>query len=66
PKVDLSTMSYRNLKKIGTIRKQTHSDAFNCVFNPESLCCEEDFMEDDDPDYQPPHDNSIEAGKLSK
>lgn len=53
-------------KKTVPIRENLHSDAFACLFDPESLCCTEDPMEDpiedpmedSDSDYHPFHDPS--------
>lgn len=43
-------------KKVDETREEVHNDAFECIFDPESLCCKEESVEDDDFDYQPPDD----------
>ncbi len=37
-------------KKTEAKREKLHHDAFECLFDPESVCCEADSMEDDDLD----------------
>ena len=60
------------------IRENLHNDAFECLFNLESNCCLEDSaddpmedcvvdcMEDEDLDYQPPIESSIDEEKLKQ
>ena len=40
-------------------------DAFQCIFDPDSTCCEEDSMDDKDLDYQLPLDLTIGEEKLN-
>ena len=35
-------------------RLDLQNDTFECLFDPKSVCCEEDSMEDKEIDYQPP------------
>ena len=53
-------------KKTEAIREKLHSDAFECLFDPESVCCVEDSMDDKDLDYQPLFDPSIGREKLNE
>ena len=47
-------------------RGKLHGDAFECLFNPESVCCVGNDMDDQDPDYQPPFDPSIDEQRLKE
>ena len=52
-----------------TAREELHKDAFECLFDPESICCVEDSMEDKDDkdlDHEPPFDLSIDDEKLNE
>jgi hypothetical protein len=53
-------------KKTEVTREILHNDAFECLFDPESVCCKEDSMEGKDLDYQPPYDPSIDEEKLKE
>lgn len=51
-------------KKTDVTRENLHNDAFEYLFDPESVYYEEDFMVDKDLDYQPPTDSSTIEEKL--
>ena len=53
-------------KKTEATREKLLSDAFRCLFDPESVCCVEDSMDDKDLDYQPPFDLSSGEEKLNE
>ncbi len=53
-------------EKTETAREKLHSDAFECLFDSESVCCKEDSMKDKDFDYQAPFDPSIGEEKLNE
>ncbi|CAF2990977.1 unnamed protein product [Rotaria sp. Silwood2] len=52
--------------KTEVTREILHNDAFECLFDPESVCCKEDSMEDKDLDYQPPYDPATGKEKLKE
>ncbi|CAF1510917.1 unnamed protein product [Adineta steineri] len=47
-------------------REKLHKEAFECLFDDESICSEENPMEDKDLDYQPPFDVSIGEEKVKE
>ena len=53
-------------KKMEASRERLHNDAFECLLDPESVCCKKDSMDDKDLDCQPPYDPSIDEEKLNK
>ena len=53
-------------KRTEATREQLHNDAFECLFDPESVCCVEDSIEDKDLDYQQPFDPSINEEKIKE
>ena len=42
--------------KTDETRKLLYQEAFECLFDPESICCAEDSIKDRDVNYEPPHD----------
>ena len=52
--------------KIDIKKLDLHNDAFECLFDPESICCKEDSIENKDFDYQPPVDASICEEKIKE
>ena len=53
-------------KKTEATREKLHSDSFECLFDPESVCCVEYSMDDKDLGYQPSLDPSIGEEKLNE
>ncbi|CAF1548365.1 unnamed protein product [Adineta ricciae] len=58
-------------KKTDSVREELHNDAFNCIFDIESLCCEDLMEQDDDKvdndfDYQPLYDFSFGSETLKE
>ena len=53
-------------KKTEATSEKLHCDSFERLFDPESVCCVEDSMDDKDLDYQPPFDPSIGEEKLNQ
>ena len=47
-------------------REELYYNACECLFDPESVCCMEDSMEDKDLDYQPPVDILIDEEKSER
>ncbi|CAF1543048.1 unnamed protein product [Rotaria sp. Silwood1] len=52
--------------KTGIKKLDLHNNAFECLFDPESICCRNGSMENKDLDYQPPFDPSIGEAKLKE
>ncbi|CAF4892301.1 unnamed protein product, partial [Rotaria sp. Silwood2] len=53
-------------EKAEVTREKLHSDAFECLFDPDSVCCKEDSIEDKDLDYQPSYDPFIDKEKANE
>ena len=48
------------------MREELYYNACECLFDPESMCCMEDSMEDKDLDYQPPVNFLIDGEKTKR